>query len=127
MNSLEKQTVAQIVCKEPKMAAVFEGLGIDFCCGGDITLAEACNRKALTVADVIELLKAAEGESRGESRDWAGAGISELIENIVGTHHAFLNQELPRLSLLLKKVDLFRQQILRKMKNHLKLSLQFPE
>ena len=39
--------VGDIVAGDYRTAAVFEKHGIDFCCGGSVTLAAACTEKAI--------------------------------------------------------------------------------
>lgn len=37
-------------------------------------------------------------------QDWSASSLSDLCDHIVGAHHAFLREELPRLSTLVEKV-----------------------
>jgi len=98
-------TVASLVVQRPARARLLERLGLDYCCGGKRSLAEACSSRGLDLATVIALLEAeGEGAAGGEA-DWSSAPLAELCEHIVGEHHAFLRRELPRLSELLDKVE----------------------
>ena len=42
MDITEKDTVAEIVVQNIKAAHIFKKHGIDFCCGGGITIEKAC-------------------------------------------------------------------------------------
>ena len=42
----EDKTVAEIVTQNIKSAHVFKKHGIDFCCGGEISLEEACQKSS---------------------------------------------------------------------------------
>lgn len=95
--------VADLVTEDPRRAAVFERLGIEYCCGGKVALADACAAKELDVADVISQLEKATGEN-GPDIDWSEAGIDDLIDNIIDVHHTYLRAELPRISMLATKV-----------------------
>jgi regulator of cell morphogenesis and NO signaling len=98
-------TVAELVVERPGLARVFERLGIDYCCGGKVSLETACARKGLDPQEVAELLDAAgESEDGGEAVDWSTAPLADLCDHIVETHHAYLREELPRLSALVAKV-----------------------
>jgi regulator of cell morphogenesis and NO signaling len=97
-------TVGGIVAAAPAAFRTFERLGIDYCCGGKRTLDEACGEKGLDPEAVLEeLAREGGGPGRGE-RDWREAPLSALADHIVGVHHAFLRENLPRLDALSAKV-----------------------
>jgi regulator of cell morphogenesis and NO signaling len=95
-------TVAELVVERPARARVFERLGIDYCCGGKTSLAEACESRGLDVKTAVAFLDAGTDAS-GETEDWATAPLDELVRHIVDEHHAKLRTELPRISGLLEK------------------------
>src|SRR5262245_23086500 len=93
--------VGQFVAEHPRLACIFERLGIDYCCGGRATLEEACRAKGLDVATVLSQLNVGEMETSNDEQcefDGANASMLELIDHIVATHHAYLRRELPRLA-----------------------------
>lgn len=96
--------VADLVTDKPARARIFERLDIDYCCGGDHSLAEACRKKDLDPDTVVQMLDVASSASSESTRDWSAASLSELIDHIVSTHHDFLRDELPRLDALLTRV-----------------------
>lgn len=58
-------TVNELLREESRAAAVLNRLGIDTCCGGSMTLAEASRTAGTTAAAVIEeVLHAARGDRR---------------------------------------------------------------
>jgi regulator of cell morphogenesis and NO signaling len=98
-------TVGQIVTWRPELASVFERLGIDYCCGGQTPLTDACAERGLGVQAVLAALHDAGGTPpRPSERDWSTTRLTELRDHIVATHHAYLNSELPRIAALLDKV-----------------------
>jgi len=96
------QTVGELVAERPGRSRVFEELGIDYCCGGKLTLAEACARKGLD-ADEVGRRLTAPGFAEPET-DWRDAPLATLCDHIVKTHHGYLRRELPRLHGLLTKL-----------------------
>jgi len=53
------QTVGEIALEQPMSIPVFERYGIEYCCGGRMPLAEACELKDVAVEKVIAALEAA--------------------------------------------------------------------
>lgn len=107
MTSIAPDTpISELVAANAGRTRVFEKLGIDYCCGGGRSLADACEANGLdpqTVAHVLEAAEAAHGSS-DETTDWTQRSLSALIDHIESTHHAFLREELPRLTGLIDKV-----------------------
>lgn len=102
-HTLEDRLVAELVATDPRRAVVFERLGIDYCCGGNVPLADACIEHGLDLAVVRDLLEQATATPSDE-RDWTQATVAELVEDIVTRHHGLLRTELPRLTVLAHKV-----------------------
>ncbi len=99
------QTVAALVVEKPHLARVFERLGIDYCCGGRQSLAEACSRAGVDQSELANLLASADTDATDEpAEDWSAAPLSQLTRHIVERHHAYLQTELPRLAQLISKV-----------------------
>src|SRR5262245_25053576 len=97
-------SVGELVAERPGRSRVFEELGIDYCCGGKLSLAEACSRLRLEVESVSGRLAEADAEERPDGTDWRAARLADLCGHIVATHHAFLRRDLPRLRDLLGKL-----------------------
>jgi regulator of cell morphogenesis and NO signaling len=90
--------VGQIVAAQPLLARVFERVGIDYCCGGKRTLADACTAKGLDAATVAVMLEAASQVSGPKPAvDAASMSLVDLADHIESTHHAYLREELPQL------------------------------
>jgi regulator of cell morphogenesis and NO signaling len=99
-----QETVGQLVAEKIARAAVFERLGIDYCCGGKLSLNKACAEKGLNPDDVIRELELCENQITDMTQDWLHASLTDLANHIEKTHHAYLKRELPRLSALISKV-----------------------
>ncbi len=90
----------------PGATRVFEKLGIDYCCGGNRTLADACVNAKIPIEEVADSLAEAEHLllSPEELQNWQAASMTGLIQHIVEKHHTFTKEELPRLEKLMNKV-----------------------
>jgi regulator of cell morphogenesis and NO signaling len=104
---LTAAAVGEIVAAQPRAGTLFEQLGIDYCCGGGDTLAQACVRRGIDADTVAVLLVALPDDDRrlpAEEHDLRGASIAELCDHIVFAHHDRLRTELPRIAELLAVV-----------------------
>ena len=99
------KTVGEIAAENPSSVRVFERYGIDYCCGGKVSLAEACRSRGIEPVAVQVELEQAAAANPADQRDWKAAPLAALIDHIVSTHHAYLKSELPRLQFLLDKVQ----------------------
>ena len=96
-------TVREVAIQLPQATRVFEKLKIDYCCGGNRPLAEACASAGVAVDNVMEIL-AGVTETGAKSFDSQHASLPELIAHIVDTHHVFTKGEIDRLQALTGKV-----------------------
>ena len=95
--------IGEIVAAQPLLARVFERVGIDYCCGGKQTLAQACTAKGLEPATVAVLLEAAGALIGSQSTvDAAHMSLTALADHLEASHHAYLKSELP---LLVEQAD----------------------
>jgi regulator of cell morphogenesis and NO signaling len=104
MLGIQETTVSQIAASSLAAVKVFERLGIDYCCGGNRPLADACREKGYDPSAVRSELESAMSAASPDTKDWSAALLRELIEHIVGTHHEYLRRELGPLGARLEKV-----------------------
>jgi len=98
-------TVGHVVAQRPALSRVFEQAGIDYCCGGKQTVAQACHDKGLDPTALLGRLNAAAPPAGDEPVvDPAAMSLAQLADHIEQTHHAYLRAEFPRLDALTKKV-----------------------
>lgn len=100
-------TLGSIVAERPGTAVVFEKLGLDYCCGGQQSLEDACRSADLEPGTVAKLLATLDGEaaeSPSGAHDLSGASIDEICDHIVTAHHDPLRGDVVRISELMTKV-----------------------
>ncbi len=99
------KTVRDYAIETPQTIPVFEKLGIDYCCGGNRPLEEACAAANLDVEQVLRSLESALAEPcRPSERELKSGSLAELISHIVKTHHAYVRTQIPEIERLLDKV-----------------------
>jgi len=106
MTIASTQTVGEIAAELPSCTREFEKLGIDYCCGGNRTLGQACTEAKLPIDEVLQRLKnsAQSATDTNSTQNWQQAPLADLITNITSTHHAFIRSESPRITALTAKV-----------------------
>lgn len=100
------KTVREVALELPQATRVFEKLKIDYCCGGDKPLGEACATAGVKVENLERMLeeaKQAEAPGNG-SVDFQKATLSELVGYILDKHHVYTKEEMARLEALIDKV-----------------------
>ncbi len=104
--NFSETAVGELVRQRPARSRVFERYGVDYCCGGKITLDQACKKKHISLEDVCkDLAECEENEDRVQGTIDADAmSLTELADHIEKTHHAYLREELPRLDWMTEKV-----------------------
>jgi len=103
-----EQRVGEIVAAFPGASNLFKKHGIDFCCGGNRSLADALGQKAVPedsfLADLQAAYEAQQLRQEAGATDWRAVSYSELIDQVVGVHHQYLKDELPVISAFTTKI-----------------------
>lgn len=99
--------VGDIVTQFPQAADLFKKYRIDFCCGGNRPLIDVIKEKSLNEESILEEINSAYSKMQSmntNTTNWQDASDSEIIDNVIQKHHAFLTEELPQLSQFVTKV-----------------------
>jgi regulator of cell morphogenesis and NO signaling len=99
-----EMTVRDVALQMPESTRLFEKLKIDYCCGGNKPLTEACTSAGIDVDSVMEMLSELTQSTSQAGSDFQNTFLPELIEHIVNTHHVFTKSEMDRLEALTVKV-----------------------
>lgn len=103
--NIDLQTqVGQIARSNYKTVEVFEKLKIDFCCGGDVSLEEACRRKNANAEEVLGTLRKVMGITQGENDRIQSLPLDQLIDHIISVHHSYVLESVPVLQKYLHKI-----------------------
>lgn len=97
-------TIGDLVAEDFRKAEVFEKYGIDFCCGGKKTVAEACNKKGVDVGLVERELHKVERQPNRNLHGFSNWNPGLLADYIINNHHQYVKRSLPFLHELSAKV-----------------------
>lgn len=100
------EKIGDIVTVFPGASNLFKQAQIDFCCGGNRALSTVLRQMDLDEeAFLAELNEAYEkANQQADNTDWRAVPYTDLINHVVNTHHAYLNNELPVLSQFVTKI-----------------------
>lgn len=101
-----EMTVREVAALVPESTRLFETLKIDYCCGGNRPLTEACASAGVEVDNVMAQLSALGKSGAGDTAtpDFQKLSLTELITHILETHHVFTKAEMRRIQALVEKV-----------------------
>lgn len=96
IEQLETKTVGSLVAENYKTADVFKKHGIDFCCGGGVSVKEICEKKGLDYDQIAAELVSI-GDQTSKSYDYDSWELDFLIDHIINVHHSYVKDSLPLL------------------------------
>ena len=99
--SMMNLPLGQIAVALPGSTAIFRKLKLDFCCGGQISLADACEQKGLDAERVAsELSTLVRSDAVPAVQD-----ANALIDHILQRYHEVHRQQLPELIRMARRVE----------------------
>jgi len=97
-------SVGDIVKANFKTAQIFDKNKIDFCCGGGISLEEACEKSKVDFNLIVPELEALVALNDPDSRYINGLALNELCDYIEKRHHTYVVENIPFLQEKLQKL-----------------------
>ena len=115
MNNLQQEvqtlkrtmSLGEVASIYPGAINIFMDLEIDFCCGGNRLLGEALEEENYNVHEVLEKIQRQyrqDVEQGNNMKDFKQLTKSQLIDHIIGIHHEYLRQNLPRIENLTETI-----------------------
>ena len=100
------KTVRQLALEIPNATRIFEKVKIDYCCGGNKSLDDACAIAGVEVGELERLFAdAAKSDAPANTElDFQKLTLTDLIGHILARHHVYTKEEMARLQLLIAKV-----------------------
>jgi regulator of cell morphogenesis and NO signaling len=100
MTEVSECSLGDIVATNPAAARALDAHGLDYCCHGNATLAQACADAGIDAAAIADEI----AELAGVDDAWTALDPPVLADHIVDAHHAYLFAELPRVDALSARV-----------------------
>ena len=104
MNIQENQIIGELVAKDYRTASVFKKYGIDFCCQGNRTINEACEKKNIdskSVVNDLDVLIQAKGANAIDYTSWPLDLLADYIEK---KHHRYVEEKTAEILPYLDKI-----------------------
>lgn len=97
-------TLADIAVTIPGSTALLRRRGLDFCCHGRRSLAEACAERGIDPGEVLaDVERVRPADDAG--MDWTSAPLDQLVQHIVVRYHETLRSLLPEVLELARTVE----------------------
>ena len=104
MENIRNKSVGEIVKLDFRAADVFSSYGIDFCCGGKISVSEACANSNCDESIVINALEDLKNQNGAAVHDFDSWNLGFLADYIQNTHHQYVSKAIPQILPLAQKV-----------------------
>jgi regulator of cell morphogenesis and NO signaling len=85
--------VSETVAKNIKAAHVFKKHGIDFCCGGGISIEKACQKNEVNLDQLLVELNGLD-TTISSTQNYDSWPLDFLVDYIVNTHHSYVDESL---------------------------------
>jgi len=93
MEILEQKTIGQYVADDFRTAAVFSKYGIDFCCKGNRTIEEACEKKGQDSETILNEINTVLNTKNDNTIDFKSWPLDLLADYIEKTHHRYVQDK----------------------------------
>lgn len=104
MNITEKNIIGELVAQDYRTASVFKSHGIDFCCNGNRTIADACEKKEIESSALIDKLQQVVQQRSDTTTDYKLWPLDLLADYIEKKHHRYVVQKTQEITPFLHKV-----------------------
>ncbi len=94
--------LGDIVTNNTAAARVLERHGLDFCCGGQRSIGDACTAAGLDAQAVLAELNDLDS---APAPDWASMPPAQLVDHLEAVHHRYMWEAMPHLAALANKVE----------------------
>lgn len=103
-DGIMQKSIAEFVTEDYRTAEIFEKHGIDFCCGGQTSLADACRGQGVRPELLLQEIEEIRSQPGRRSENYSSWELPFLADYIVNTHHAWINDNIVQMAAHTRKV-----------------------
>lgn len=100
----QNQIIGELVAHDYRTASVFKKHGIDFCCQGNRTIQEACEKKNIDAKIVLHDLAQISESPADTSTDYQSWPLDLLTDYIEKKHHRYVEEKILEIKPFLNKI-----------------------
>ncbi|GAB1403473.1 MAG: iron-sulfur cluster repair di-iron protein [Lentimicrobiaceae bacterium] len=104
MNIQKDQIIGELVARDYRASSVFKKYGIDFCCQGNTTIADACEKKSINPEQVLNDLSAINQSATNGTTDYQSWPLDLLADYIEKKHHRYVEEKSVEIKPYLDKI-----------------------
>lgn len=104
MNFTAETKVKDIALANPRATQILERAGVDYCCGGNESLHDACVHAGVSTEEIMARLQANSADVGPADANWVSAPLADLTQHIREKHHQYVREAIPRVRTLVGKV-----------------------
>src|SRR5688572_16411466 len=105
MKITQNNIIGELVAADYRTAEVFAKNGIDFCCKGNLSIGEACEKKKINLDSLLRDLNDVNLHLGNTAIDYKSWPIDLLADYIEKKHHRYVAEKTPVLQKYLHKVS----------------------
>ncbi|MBD0822860.1 iron-sulfur cluster repair di-iron protein [Aestuariibaculum marinum] len=104
MSTITQKQVGEFVAEDFRTAAVFTQYGIDFCCRGNRTLEDVCEKNGIETSELVDRLEQVLNSQGNQTIDYKSWPLDLLVDYIEKKHHRYVEDKIPILKQFLDKL-----------------------
>ncbi len=104
MELLKENIIGELVAKDYRTASVFKKYGIDFCCQGNRTINEACEKSNVDIKSITIDLNNIIQKQDNKATDYQSWPIDLLADYIEKKHHRYVEEKILEIKPYLNKI-----------------------
>ncbi|MEN9447964.1 MAG: hypothetical protein RJA25_1254 [Bacteroidota bacterium] len=104
--SITKETIiGDLVAQDYRVAAIFKKNNIDFCCNGNRSIGEACEKQNISTEQVINELSGISHQNNAANIDYNSWPLDLLADYIEKKHHRYVEAKIQEIIPYLEKIN----------------------
>lgn len=104
MDITNESIIGELVANDYRTASVFKQHNIDFCCNGNRSIAEACEKKKIDSSNLIQQLENATSAGNASSADYNTWPLDLLADYVEKKHHRYVETRALEIKPFLEKI-----------------------